>query len=271
MTAVENHNTLGGAKEVSSIRMNFLRSNMGQIKDVCWLRVGSKRVPILTTKETGRGMQVVAFNLHSGGFHMTKPPGGDPHLKDNTGKTVRLNLAALRMMNLDVQVERFKQGLEASIYWPSHWRALFAIPEYLKSFKEVIQGNELDLVQYIKACFGWGTWYKVSVLRRRTFFKSNFGRKSLVIDPKEDCVAIVAPIFPDRPLLRIWGKGASLPMFLPRNLMAWKAEMDRQMELGIEHMAPHHLKELEAGIIEVLPILEDFFDRFRVVSWKPTS
>ncbi len=242
---------------------------MGRATPVAWLRLGTRRIPIISLDETADGTQVVVFNLHGRALRITKHPLAPPHLR-SPRRTVRLDPLALRgLVDDEGEVERFWLALEGSCYWPGHRRSLIAIPGLLEAIRKLVQDPELNLVAYIKAIFGGGIWYRVPRRFLRAFLQTDVGKGSAFIDPREGCMAIHAPINPEKPLMRVAGQGALLPLWLPTPLRVWKEEIDYQLEVGVWEDPSHHLAELEVGFKEVRPELEAFFDVFRLVRWRP--
>ena len=244
-------------------------------KEIYYMRFGSRRVPWMIVKEGHDGSQYVIFPMDQLGFHISAHPLAGPHMKDSRGTVQRLDVAALRSMNWDEAARQFEPSWESMFYWPSHRSDLIAIPgppgkTWVEGFQELLQGNEFDVIAMLKSALGHGTIYKVGYRERRAFFETPLGKGCIIIDSRERRFGFYATgPYPDRPLFGMRWEEGGLRLPLPPPVNEWQQALEVRLEDATEQYFEAANKELEAGMMEVLPELETFVKALKVIRWSP--
>ncbi len=246
------------------------------VKEEYYFRFGRHLIPFIRIKESHGGSQYVIFPMDKRGFRISVHPFSNPHLKDDAGCILRLDLEALRKVDWEKEGESFQAILDSLYYWPSHRADLIAIPgppglTWVEGFERLFRDKELDLLAYLKAVLGYGVMYKVGYRHRKAFFETDLGRGCLIADPRERKFGFYAGICPERPLFGIrWDAGA-VPFLMPLPLKRWKETLDNRMELAVEGYFSDHLIDMETALLESSPELIAFVENFRIVRWQPSS
>lgn len=219
---------------------------------------------------------MIIFHLHGGGFHITKHPLANPHMKvPKTGLRKELDLAELRQIDWDAMMPEFQRAYDSLFYWPMHRADLVAFPgppgkTWLEGMTAAFQGPDVDFVEMFRVFLGYGVLFKVGYRERHAFFETDLGKGSLLWDKKERRVAFWAGApFPDRPLFGFRPEDGPFFLPMPKPLQEWKAAMDYEMEIGAEEFFDAREDEFEKLLEEIAPELEEFVHRFRVMRWKP--
>lgn len=195
-------------------------------------------------------------------------------MKDVTGFQQEMDLRLLRQVNWDAEAQKLKEDLEARAYWPNHRADIIAFPgprgkSIFKALEELADGEKgnLDILRYIKVVLGGGTIYKVGPREREAFFRTKTGKGAFLYDKKEECYAVYAPFFPEKPLLRFGGRFGTIQMH--PHLQDWKASMDANIDLEWEEVTPEYREEMEVAFEEIAPQMEALGRKLEVVRWKP--
>ena len=240
-------------------------------RTITYFRVGDRRFPFAIHEQMENGDEYLAFPLHGAGLHISFHRGANPHLKDRNATYSRLDLQGLRTTDWESESKGFGKVLESRFYWPEHRADLFAIPgphgtTLIEALTQQVRDNEFDLVEYFRLLFGSGVWFKVGYRDHRAFFRSKIGKRSLIMDPREECGAIFMPLYPGKPLLRI-REGEPFPM--PAGLQHWKDSLDYHITASWESTPSHHVAELLSELEKELQKLSPMIQRLKLVRWRP--
>jgi len=229
-------------------------------------------------KEGTDGSEYVIFPMDDAGFHISKHPFGDPHMGDSSGFRHRLDLSALRSMNWDEIAKEWEPWWNSLFYWPSHRADLIAIPgppgkTWFEGLQQAFSQEEVDLIKLVKFVLGNGTIYKVGYGARDAFFETHLGRTSAIVDSREERFgAYLGGPYPGRPLMGFhWDEGGSFSPYLPGPLRSWKETMDVRIERSMEGYFERLESQMEKAVSEVLPEIEAFFEKFKILRWKPAE